>query len=137
MRALGAVTALLVVIGGAVAYLNIAASDVTVTNEGRTSIGVRGRLPAGAEALLAAVGVRNLPDELAPGAPVTLRIPNAFGGTIDATTPGEIAVIVFGQAARFQGRCDSLSLDGVSLLGQRTVFSVGQQPTHELRLACG
>lgn len=137
MRVLVAVVALLVAIGGAVAYLHVAAADVTVTNAGRASIGVRGQLPSGAEPLLAALGVRNLPDELAPGTPVTLRVPNAFSGTVDATGPGEIAVIVFGQAVRFQGRCDSLTLDGVSLLGQRTAFSVGQQPTHELRLACG
>jgi hypothetical protein len=119
-----------------VASLHLAAADVTITNAGSAVIPVRGRLPAGAAPLLAVLGVRNLPDELAPGTPATIRLPSSLGGAIDAQQPGTIAVEALGQTLRFDAACDTLTLDGSSLLGQRTLFSVGSRAAHEVRVSC-
>jgi hypothetical protein len=45
--------------------------------------------------------------------------------------------MILGQSITFPGTCQTLSLNGNGLLGQRTAFSVGERSQHDLRLACG
>ena len=132
----GLFAALVVAAGAGVAYLNVAASEVAITNTGRVAIPVRGHLPPGTEPMLAVLGVRNLPDELLPGGPATVRLPKAVGGDIDATQPSVITVSVLGRSVSFSSPCASITLNGSALLGQRTTFSVGDRARHELNLAC-
>jgi hypothetical protein len=129
------VVIVLLVLVGVIAYLNLTGVEVVVTNAGANPVPVRGRLPNGAEPLLAALGVRGLPDELRPGAPVSLRLP-AVSGEVNATAPGAIVVTALGQTVRFDAMCDSLTLNGTSLLGRQTTVNLGERARHEVQFAC-
>jgi hypothetical protein len=130
-----AVVLVLLILVGVIAYLNLTGVEVVVTNGGSNPVPVRGRLPTGAEPLLTALGVRGLPDELRPGAPVSLRLP-AVRGEVNATAPGAVVVSALGQTARFDAMCDHLTLNGTSLLGRQTTVALGDRSRHEVQFAC-
>jgi hypothetical protein len=119
---------------GLTAYLNLSGSDVVVVNAGRSAIQVRGVLPGGMDTLLAAAGVRNLPDQLQPGVPTVVRVP-ALSGQVEVGS-GAIRLTLLGQSVAFSASCDSLSLDGATLIGRQTAFNLGGQPKHDLQIAC-
>jgi len=121
-------------VGAIVVYLNVAGADVVVLNAGASTIRVRGQLPAAGESALSAVGI-NLPDELRPGVPTVVRVPRLSGDV--AASVGSITVSMLGQSMTFAANCQSLDLDGATLLGRQTTVSLGARQRHELRLACG
>jgi hypothetical protein len=63
-----------------------------------------------------------------------VRVP-ALSGQVEVGS-GSIRVTLVGQSVAFSAACDSLSLDGSTLLGRQTTFNLGAQPTHELQIAC-
>ena len=117
-----------------VAYLNVAGTDVVVLNAGASPIRLRGQLPAGLESAIATAGVK-LPDELRPGTPAVVRVPRVSGEV--TATSGSITVSLWGQSMTFDASCQSLDLDGATLLGRQTRVSLGERPRHDLKLACG
>jgi len=117
-----------------VVYLNVAGADVVVLNAGASTIRVRGQLPAGAESALTAVGIA-LPDELRPGVPTVVRVPRLSGDV--AASSGSITVTMLGQSMTFAANCQSLDLDGATLLGRQTTVTFGARQQHEVRIACG
>jgi hypothetical protein len=117
-----------------VVYLNVAGTDVVVLNSGASTIRVRGQLPAGGETALTAVGIK-LPDELRPGVPTVVRVPRLSGDVAASTSA--ITVSMLGQSMSFAAHCQSLDLDGTSLLGRQTTFNIGARQRHDLRIACG
>src|SRR5439155_17051655 len=116
------------------AYLNLWGSDVVIVNAGRTAIQVRGAMPGGLETLLTVAGVRNLPEQLQPGVPALVRVP-ALSGQVEVGS-GSVRLTLLGQSVAFSTSCDSLSLDGSTLIGRQTAVNLGAQPKHDLQIAC-
>jgi hypothetical protein len=75
-----------------------------------------------------------LPDQLQPGVPALVRVP-ALSGQVEVGS-GSIKLTLLGQSVAFAASCDSLSLDGSTLMGRQTTVNLGAQPKHDLQIAC-
>ena len=47
-----------------------------------------------------------------------------------------VRLTLLGQSVAFSTSCDSLSLDGSTLIGRQTAVNLGAQPKHDLQIAC-
>lgn len=122
-----------VIVAGVVVFLNVAGSEVVVTNAGSQPVRVRGEMPAAAESALLAAGVR-VPDELRPGVPTVVRMPRLCG--VVQAAPGAIQISMLGQSMGIAANCDRLDMNGSTLLGRTTDFDLGARPRREVQFAC-
>jgi hypothetical protein len=130
---IGIVAGAAVIVAGVVVFLNVAGSDVVITNTGSQTVRVRGALPAAAESALLAAGI-SVPDELRPGVPTVIRMPRLSGAV--AAAPGALQISMLGQTMGIAANCDRLDMNGSTLLGRTTDFDLGARPRHEVQFAC-
>ena len=130
---IGIVGGAAVIVAAVVVFLNVAGSDVVITNAGSQTVRVRGAMPAAAESALLAAGVR-VPDELQPGVPTVIRMPRLSG--VVAAAPGGISISMLGQTMGIAASCDRLDMNGSTLLGRTTDFDLGARPRHEVQFNC-
>ncbi|GAB4410183.1 MAG: hypothetical protein Kow00123_23720 [Anaerolineales bacterium] len=127
----GAFIAAAVIVGAAVIYGEATAVDITIVNEGCSTIILPGSLPF------------PIPGVSLPSAP----IPSGGSGSVslprltvevDATQPGQVSVSVLGVAVPYNlgGDVVSIRLDGQEILGERVRANLGDRKSHELVVRC-
>ena len=126
-----------VLVGGAVAAVNAAATEIVIRNEGCNPIPLTETALPGPGWLLGAVGIR-LPEEiLDSGGEASITFPPVTID-VDGTGADKTTLSILGVKLPFDvGRnIQSLELDGSPLLGKHTRVRLGEQERHELVISC-
>lgn len=130
----GLITALAVVIvgiGGVLAYLNYAAVNITIKNQGCSPITPIVRMP------VQIPGIK-LPDEtISSGGQAVARVP-PFTVSVDGTKRGQVVISAFKFTMEYElGRgSTNLIFDGESLIGKSTTLDLSTSKNHELIIIC-
>lgn len=127
----GALIAAAVIVGAAVIYAEATAVDITIINQGCSTIILPASLPF------------PIPGVSLPSAP----IPSGGSGSVslprltvdvDATEPGRVSVSILGVSVPYSlgGDVVSIRLDGQEILGRRVRANLGDRRSHDLVVSC-